>query len=164
MIFVISIYYITPVDKRILSVISIALALISTTVLLVDYFIQFAVVPISVMKGETEGIALLTQYNGHGIFIALEELGYILMSISFLFSAPVFVMTNRLEKSIRLILIIQFCLTILSFLFYIIKFGIDRSYRFEVATITINWLVIIIVGILASVFFKRTLKLTKYSH
>ena len=38
------------------------------------------------MNGETDGIALLTQYNGHGIFIAMEELGYITMSISFLFS------------------------------------------------------------------------------
>lgn len=34
------------------------------------------------MHGETEGITLLTQYNAHGIFIALEELGYLLMSLS----------------------------------------------------------------------------------
>jgi hypothetical protein len=34
------------------------------------------------MHGETEGITLLTQYNAHGIFIVLEELGYLLMSLS----------------------------------------------------------------------------------
>ncbi len=35
------------------------------------------------MKGEKEGISLLTQFNPHGIFIALKEVGYLLMSLSF---------------------------------------------------------------------------------
>ena len=60
------------------------------------------------MKGENEGIALLTQYNGHGIFIALEELGYITMSISLFFLAPVFSSSIRLEKSLRWILFLPF--------------------------------------------------------
>jgi hypothetical protein len=37
------------------------------------------------MKGETDGIALITQYNEHGLFIAMEELGYITMSIALVF-------------------------------------------------------------------------------
>jgi len=161
LVFIVSNHFIAPLEKKLYSFISIAFALISTTVLLIAYFTQFAVVPISVMNSETEGIALITQYNGHGLFIALEELGYITMSISFLFLAPVFSMKNRLEKSIRLILIIQFILTVFSFVLYSIKFGIDRNYRFEVATITINWLIIITVGILISVFMKRTMKMIK---
>ena len=132
--------------------------LISSIVLLIAYFTQFTVVPIIMMKDETEGIALLTQYNGHGIFIALEELGYITMSISFLFLAPVFSTKKRLEKSIRLTLIMPFLITILSFVLYSIKYGIDRDYRFEVATITINWLVTITVGILISIFIQRRMK------
>jgi len=158
LIFVISIHYIAPVEKRIFSFISVAFALISTTVLLADYFIQFAVVPISMMKGETEGIALLTQYNGHGIFIALEELGYITMSIALFFLAPVFSSSNRLGKSIRWLLFLPFILIILSFVAYSFYFGIDRSYRFEVASITINWLFLIAVSILVSIFYKRMIK------
>jgi hypothetical protein len=34
-------------------------------------------------------------------------------------------------------------------------FGIERQDRFEVIAISINWLVLIINGILLSVFFKR---------
>jgi len=158
LIFVISIHYIAPIEKRIFSFIGIAFALISTTVLLSDYFIQFAVIPISMMKGETEGIALLTQYNGHGIFIALEELGYITMSISLFFLAPVFSSSNRLEKSLRWMLFLPFILNIVAFVVYSILFGIDRNYRFEVASISINWLFIIAVGILISIFFKRIIK------
>ena len=156
-IFVVTNHYIAPLEKKLYSFISIAFALISTTVLLIAYFTQFAVIPISVMKGETDGIALLTQYNGHGIFIALEELGYIAMSISFLFLAPVFSFKSRIEKSISIILIIQFVLTLFSFVFYAIKFGIDRSYRFEVATISINWILIIVIGILTSLYLKKLL-------
>ena len=157
-IFIVSNHYIAPIEKKLYSSISVVFALISSIVLLIAYFTQFTVVPISMMKDETEGIALLTQYNGHGIFIALEELGYITMSISFLFLAPVFSTKKRLEKSIRLTLIMPFLITILSFVLYSIKYGIDRDYRFEVATITINWLVTITVGILISIFIQRRMK------
>ena len=133
---------------------SVAFALISSTVLLADYFIQIAVVPISMMKGETEGIALLTQYNGHGIFIALEELGYFTMSIALFFLAPVFSSTNSLNKSIRWILILPLILNTISFVLYSTKFGIDRHYRFEVASISIDWLFFIIMGVLISIYFK----------
>jgi hypothetical protein len=124
-------------------------------VLLIAYFTQFSVVPISAMKGETEGIALITQYNENGLFIAMEELGYITMSIALFFLAFAFSKNTRLEKGIRIILIIQLFLTILIFLFYSFKFGIERSYLFEVATITINWLVLIIIGIMTGIYFKK---------
>jgi hypothetical protein len=110
------------------------------------------------MKGETEGIALITQYNEHGLFIAMEELGYITMSIALLFLAFAFSKSTRSERVIRIILISQLFLTITTFIFYSIKFGIERSYLFEVATITINWLVIITIGILIGLHFRKKLK------
>lgn len=161
LIFIVSNHFIAPPEKKLYSTISVAFALISTTVLLLAYFSQFSVVPISVMKGESEGIALLTQYNGHGLFIAMEELGYIAMSISFLFLAPIFSGKNTLEKSIRIILILQFIFTVIAFISYSVKYGLDRDYRFEVATITINWLVTIIFGILICVFIRSMIKKAK---
>ncbi len=35
------------------------------------------------IMNETEGIPLMTQYNEHGIFIAMAELGFVLMSVAF---------------------------------------------------------------------------------
>ncbi|MEI6556344.1 MAG: hypothetical protein WCL70_12210 [Paludibacter sp.] len=163
LIFVVSVHYSAPKEKQIFSFIGVAFALISTTVLLADYFIQFAVIPISMMKAETEGIALLTQYNGHGIFIALEELGYITMSIALFFISFIFSSTNAMEKAIHWLLFLPFILNIIAFVVYAILFGIDRSYRFEVASISINWLFIIAIGILMSIFFKRNLKTNKIS-
>lgn len=161
-IFIVSNHFITQIEKKLFSFLSVAFALITAIVLLIAYFVQFSVVPMSMMKGETEGIALLTQYNGHGIFIAMEDLGYVTMSISFLFLSFIFSLKNRLERTMRLILISAFLLTVLSFIFYSIKFGIDRSYRFEVTAITINWLTTIIIGILVSIFIRNKLKIKRW--
>lgn len=157
-IFIVSNHFITQNENKLFSFLSIAFATITATVLLVTYFVQFSVVPLSMMKGETEGIALLTQYNEHGIFIAMEELAYITMSISFLFLAFIFSNETRIEKTIRLILILGFILMLFSFIFYTFKYGLDRSYRFEVAAISVNWITTITIGILISILIVKRLK------
>jgi hypothetical protein len=75
-------------QKKVYGQIGLSFALIAAGVLLGDYFVQLSVVPISLMNGRPEGIALLTQYNPYGTFIVLEELGYLLMGLSFVFLAP----------------------------------------------------------------------------
>jgi hypothetical protein len=152
-------HFIAAADKKLFSFLSFAFTLIASTVLLIAYFTQFSVVPISVINGETDGIALITQYNEHGLFIAMEELGYITMSIALFFLAFAFSKNSRSERIIRTILILQLVLTFITFIFYSTKFGLDRSYLFEVATITINWSVLIIVGIMIGLHFRRKIKL-----
>jgi len=155
LIFIISIHFHAPEKLKIYGHISLAFALISSMILLVCYFIQFSVIPASLLNGETEGITLLTQYNPHGVYIALEELGYLMMSFSFLFLAPVFAAKNRLEKAIRWIFIIAFVLTMISFAIVTVKHGIVRKDRFEVIVISINWLVLLTNGVLISIVFKK---------
>lgn len=158
MVFVIANHFIAVKKKNIYSFISVSLSIITSTVLLVNYFIQYTVAPISMMKGQTEGIPLLTQYNGHGIFIALEELGFILMSLAFLFLSPIFISKNRLEKALKWVYAIPSVLILLSFVFYAVQYGLDRDYRFEVAAITIDWLATIVIGILSSIYFMKEIR------
>ncbi len=160
-VFIVTNHYNTLSSRRLFTLLSISFTLISSTVLLIAYFTQFSVVPISVMKGETDGIALLTQYNDHGLFIAMEELGYITMSIALFFLAFAFPNKPGIERLIRLILFLQISLNILAFIFYSVKFGLERSYRFEVSSITINWLAIIVVGVLAGLFYYKNLRQIK---
>jgi hypothetical protein len=149
-------YIITPQKNKLFSLLSLVFTSISAIVLLACYFIQFSVVPASLISGETEGISLLTQYNPHGVFIAMEELGYVLMSIAFLFIAFTFSHKSRLQLTIRWIFIMAFILTIISFVAVTIKYGIVRDNYFEVAVISIDWIVLVVNGILTSVVFKRT--------
>lgn len=154
-IYMISLHFSSIDEKKMFSFLSIAFALMSVIILSVDYFLQLTAVPASLMKGETEGIALITQYNDHGLFIAMEELGYFFMSLSFLFMAFVFPMRGSLERWLRLILLLPFVLTLFSTFYYSIKFGTDRSYRLEIALITINWLTMIVLGILTAILFRQ---------
>ena len=158
LIWMISMHAYAAPSRKIFGQIGLAFALMSTLILISDYFIQFSVVPISLMSGETEGITLLTQYNAHGIFIVLEELGYLLMSLSFLFMAPVFSNSNRLENAVRWVFLIGFILALVALAIFSGIYGLDRQDRFEVTIISIDWLVLIISGILLSRVFKKQLK------
>ena len=157
-VFMACIHQYAPAGKRIFGQIGLSFAIISATILISDYFLQVSVIQPSLVNGETDGIALLTQYNAHGIFIALEDIGYLLMSVSLFCVVPVFSTTNRLEKSIRWILVTGFTLTVGSLIIISIMYGIHREYIFEVVVITVNWTVLIIAGILLSRVFKRALK------
>ena len=145
-------------QKKIFSQVGLSFALIAAAVLVADYFIQFSVIPMSLTNGETEGLAMLIQYNPHGVFLALEELGYLVMSLSFLFMVPVFANKNRLESAVRWIFVIAFILVIVSLVVISINYGLDRQDRFEVAVLSIDWLVLIINGVLLSIVFRRQLK------
>ncbi len=152
-----SIHASAAAPRKVFSQIGLSFALVAAVVLAGDYFIQFSVVPVSLMNGETEGITLLTQYNPHGLFIALEELGYIVMSLSFLFMAPVFAGGTRLEAAVRWIFVAAFILTVVALAAFSAMYGIDRQDRFEVAALSLNWLALIVNGILLSIVFRRRL-------
>ena len=144
--------------KKIWGQIGLSIALISATMLIADYFIQVSVIQPSLENGETDGLALLTQYNPHGIFIALEDVGYLVMSVSFLCAAPVFSRSDRVERAIRWIFILSFLLALLALIVISVQYGIEREYRFEVAVISINWLVLIVTGVLLSMVFRRAMR------
>jgi hypothetical protein len=163
-ILVVSIHTYAAQHEKIYSQIGLSFALIAAGILLSDYFIQFSVVPISLMNQETDGIALLTQYNAHGIFIVLEELGYLLMSLSFVFLAPVFTNKGRLASVVRWVFVAGFSLTMVFLIVISIIYGLDRMDRLEVAVISIDWLVLVINGILLSVLFRRQLKVRRESY
>jgi hypothetical protein len=150
-----SIHHSSPPEKKLFSLTALAFSVLSTLILTLDYFVQVSFIQPSLLAGETEGIAMLSQFNPHGIFIILEEMGFITMNISLFCLVPVFSESNKLEKSIRLTFIISFILMLLSFLAITVSFGMNREYRFEVVIISITWIELIITGILISILFKR---------
>ena len=130
-----------PADKKVYGTVAAVLATVSTTILASDYFVQLSVIQPSILAGETDnGLALLTMYNDKGVFIALEEIGYMFMSASFLALAPLF------SGMLRLTLVSAFVSTVFSLAYYIIAYGWNRSYRFEVAVILIDWIALVVCG------------------
>ena len=146
-----------PVQRKAFTQTGVSFAIITATILLVTYYVQFAVVPVSLMNNETDGLPLLIQYNSHGVFIALEELGYIMMSLSFLFIAPAFTSENRLSAWIRRIFIGAFAITAIAFVGITFSYGVNRLDRFEVIALSVDWLVLIVNGGLLATLFRRRL-------
>ena len=133
-------------EKQIYMHVAIAFAIISTATLLINYFIQVNVVPISLLHQEFEGIALITQYNPHGVFIAMEELGFIMMTVSFGFLVPVF--KGKYTSVISIVYLIAVLSAIIGFIIITIIYGLNKLDRYEVIIILITWLVLIINGLL----------------
>ncbi|MBN2413152.1 hypothetical protein JXQ31_15825 [candidate division KSB1 bacterium] len=130
-------------------------AVIASATLIINYFVQLTVIQPSLLNGEYDGISLLSQYNPHGLFIALEEIGFLMMSLSFVLLVPVFSQKDKLSAAIRRIFIAGFILTLASLILISILYGVNREYRFEVSAISINWLLLIIAGFLLSKYFKK---------
>jgi len=145
-------------SRKIHARIALSFALVYAVLIAVDYFVQFAVVVPSLQAGETDGLTLLTQYNPHGLFIALESLGYFAMSVAFLFAAAVF-SGGRVERAIRCLFVISFVLAVAAFVWLGIL-GHDFV-AFEVIVLTINWTVLIASGVLLSVVFRRSERFTR---
>jgi hypothetical protein len=76
-----TLHELVPARRRVFSRLAFGLAVIAAAVLLIDYYIQATVMQLNLEKGQLDGWSILTQYNPNGVFIALEELGYLLMSV-----------------------------------------------------------------------------------
>jgi cytochrome bd-type quinol oxidase subunit 2 len=87
--------------------------------------------------------------------VRLEDVGYLVMGVAFLFAATVFGQRERLERVIRLLFIICSVLAVGSFVLLALLYGSDLEYRYEVVAILIDWTVLIVSGALLSVFFRR---------
>ena len=124
-------------------------------VILADYFSQFTIVMPSLMSGETAGLSLFTQYNPHGFFIAGEALGYLLMSLAFLFAAPVFA-AGGAQRALRWLFALSFVLAVVAFVdLWLLK---NDLIAFEVTILMINWVALITAGVLLSIVFRRAVR------
>ncbi|MBU1176687.1 MAG: hypothetical protein KKH72_14890 [Alphaproteobacteria bacterium] len=135
-----------PVPGRALARMGNGFAILSGTTLAICYFIQIEVIQPSVLAGETEGIAVLTQYNAHGVFIALEDLGYLALALALAGLTAGLKPLGRLFAAAFWVALCGAVLVVGTFLFISIVYGVGRSYYFEVAAILVDWIAMLVVG------------------
>lgn len=98
-------------DKKLFGQIGLSFALIYAGVITIDYFVQIVVVEPSITSGQIAGLSLFTEYNPHGIFVGLEGLGYLMMSVALLFAAFAF-SGGRIERGVRWLFVASFVLAV----------------------------------------------------
>lgn len=140
---------------RPLSLLGLCCAAVAAGVIALDYFVQILVIQPSLLNQEADGIALLTQYNPHGLFIALEDLGYLWLGAAFPFLAAALPSAIKPARSIRWILVAASILVVLSFFAMAGRFRSEMAVPLELALITIDWTTLIVSGILFALFFRR---------
>jgi hypothetical protein len=131
-------------------------AAMAATVLMVDYYIQFTTVQASLVRGEVEGgLSLLSQYNPHGIFIALEDLGYPTMLASFVLVGLALNPGSGLERGLRRVLILSGTLGVMAFVLLVGLLGRHLEYWYELVGLSLSWTVLAATGVLASLLLRR---------
>ncbi len=153
--FVASLHEYASVPRKPFSLLGLCFGSVAAAILLMNYFIQVTVVPLSLEKGQLDGWAMLTMYNPNGVFLALEELGFLLMSLALALLAPVFTGVNSVERTIRWLLVLSFVAVIGALVAVSWAYGKDRGDVFEVIVITIVWVTLIVAGPLVATVFRR---------
>jgi hypothetical protein len=126
-------------------------------ILVVDYASQLTFIQAALVLGETEGLSPWTQYNPHGIFIALENVGYMMINIAFLFiGISMLRMPRRLWRVAGWIFTVGGVATLALLVFYSAFYQVRLDYRFEVLAIFVTWLVLIATPVLLTIALLRT--------
>jgi hypothetical protein len=141
--------------RRLWSFLAVCIAMAATTVIGLDYFMQVLAVQPSLAHHESDGIAILTQYNPHGLFLVMEDLAYLLMADALLLIAMALPPAPKPAKSARWTMAVVGSLAFLAFLFMAVRYGTEMALPFELAVITIVWLGLIPSGILLALWFRR---------
>jgi hypothetical protein len=140
--------------RRGFSRVALAFGAMASTIITAVYFIQLRFVQPAVLRGELDGLAPWTQYNPHGVFIALEEAGYALMGVAFLFAGLALSTEDRLRRTVRTIFVVGFASVAGAFVALSVVYGARVEYRFELAAISIDWTVLIVAGTLLAIVYR----------
>lgn len=134
---------------------ALVLAVASFTVLWLDYFVQIFTVQPALLGGEAAGVVALSQYNPHGFFIALEDLGYLMMVASL----GIFALTlseTRLDRAASWVFGGASALGVLALALLSLSFGLRLEYRFEVYIIAIDYFALMAGGALVAASARRS--------
>lgn len=157
LVLMVCVHYFAPQQRRMITLAGLCLAVIAAAALSIDYYLQLSVVPVSLADGETNGLPLLIQYNAHGVFIALEEIGYITMALSLALFSVAFTGRDRLATAGRWLFRVPIVVAVGGLLEVSVFYGLERQDRFEIFILSACWLTLIAGGlILAAIFWTMT--------
>jgi CBS-domain-containing membrane protein len=94
-------------------------------------------------------------YNPHGVFIALEGVGYLLLGATIFFTALAVATGERLQRAVRILCLVSSALAIGSLVVLAALYRTDLGYRYEVTAIAIDWITLILVAGLLGLLFRR---------
>ncbi len=148
-----------PPARRGWAAVGLALAVLGSTALVLDYGVQLFVVQPSLLTGEAESLTLVSQYNPHGVFIALENLGYAALAAAFLALGAAMPGDGPVRVA-RWAFVAGGALTWVALVVLAVVYRADLEYRFELAAISLHWLTVIVGSLALAASWRRPRQLT----
>ncbi len=119
---ILSIHYISPMDKKIWSHAAVLFSVIYVVFVIANYVVQLATVIPMTLKGRSDEIRMLIQ-TPHSLFWDFDAIGYIFMGLVTVFLLPVFE-KHGFEKKVRTWLLAHFLTTpIIGFVYFYWNFS-----------------------------------------
>lgn len=138
-----------PARRRLVGIAGISFATMAAGILVVDYALQLSVMQASLLAGESSGLSLLSQYNPHGVFIGLENVGYGALALAFVFlGVPLTRAPSGRARSAGWSLALGGALGLLLLAVLTAVYQSALDVRFEVLAIVLSYLVLITAGTL----------------
>jgi hypothetical protein len=101
-------------------------------------------------------VSPLSQYNPHGVFIGVENVGYALFAGAFaLLGVALATSRSRLLRVAAWVVRVGAVLTLLDLVISAVVYRSGLDYRFEVIALLITWLVLVATGVLVAVALRR---------
>jgi hypothetical protein len=143
-------------EWRPLTAVGTCLAVLAGGVLATDYAIQLSVMQVGLRTGETAGLSPLSQYNPRGVFIGLENLGYAVLSLAFVFLGVALVKASpRPARAAGWAFTAGGGVTLVLLVLFSAVYRTRLDSRFEVMALLVSWLVLVLTGALLSITFAR---------
>jgi hypothetical protein len=151
-----------PAQRRPLALASVSFGAIGVGALVVDYGIQLTVLQPALLRGETDGMSAWSQYNPHGVFIALENIGYVTVSLALLMaglalraSAPS-AARSMAVRTAAWVFAVAGAATLVLLPVLGAAYRANLDYRFEVFSLTVTWLALVAGGVALSLASPRS--------
>lgn len=131
-----------------------SLAVVAAGALVIDYGLQLSVMQPSLLAGETAGLSLLSQYNPHGIFIGLENIGYGTLALASVFlGVPLVTSSMKAARAAGRVFVLAGALVLGLLVFFAILYQEALEYRFEVLGLLVMDVALVGCGALMALAF-----------
>ena len=148
-----------PGPRRVFSRAGLSVSVMGASLLVVDYALQLTVVQPALLTGQLEGLSPLSQYNPHGVFIGVENVGYALLAGAFgCLGVSMATSRSTLLRVTAWVLRLGAVLTLIDLVVSAVVYRSNLDYRFEVIALLVAWLVLVATGVLVAVSLRRELR------
>jgi len=152
----VTVHGMAPAERAPAGLTGVLLGTAATTLLVAGYGIQLVMVQPALLAGEGVDLVLWSQYNPHGLFIALEDVGYAVWGLAFVLLGSTMARRRRGAASAAgWALLAGGTLTLVALVAYALGYRSALDYRFEVTAIALTWLTLGVTAVLVVLTLRR---------